>query len=126
MHACRRLRQCLPRAGCHNTTGKVTTSSSACTACCQPRNSQQNRSSANALSQPSLSFFLQALALKHAKLGGDADAIAHIKKEVAIMKALRGSANILTLRSVAFAGPSNKVLSLRKRSVRRLVKALCV
>lgn len=51
------------------------------------------------------------LALKHARLGGDFEAIAHVKKEVAIMKALRGSPNILTLRSVAFAGPSNQVLT---------------
>lgn len=48
------------------------------------------------------------LALKHARMGGDPEAIAHVKKEVAIMKVLRGGANILTLRSVAFSGPTNQ------------------
>ncbi len=50
----------------------------------------------------------QMLALKHARLGGHSEAVAHVKKEVAIMKALRGSPNILTLRSVAFSGPTDQ------------------
>ena len=49
------------------------------------------------------------LALKHARMGGDPDAVAHVKKEIAIMKVLRGGDNIMTLRSVAFTGPTDQV-----------------
>jgi hypothetical protein len=49
------------------------------------------------------------LALKHARMGSNPDAVAHIKKEIAIMKVLRGGDNIMTLRSVAFTGPTDQV-----------------
>lgn len=54
---------------------------------------------------------MQMLALKHARMGGDPEAVAHVKKEIAIMKVLRGGDNIMTLRSVAFTGPTDQVRS---------------
>ncbi|KAK9816438.1 hypothetical protein WJX72_000236 [[Myrmecia] bisecta] len=46
-----------------------------------------------------------AYALKHMRLNGDREAIADCYTEVETMKKLRGSACILTMRAVAFAGP---------------------
>lgn len=55
------------------------------------------------------SGYLQMLALKHSRMGADPEAVAHVKKEIAIMKVLRSGDNILTLRSVAFTGPTDQV-----------------
>lgn len=45
-----------------------------------------------------------AYALKHVRTNGDADAIADVRNEVAVMKQLRGHPNILTLHAWAFSG----------------------
>lgn len=44
-------------------------------------------------------------ALKHARMGGNRDAIADVANEVDVMKAVRGHPNVLTLRALAMNGP---------------------
>ena len=44
-------------------------------------------------------------ALKHARMGGNPDAIENIKNEVDVMKAIRGHPHVLTLRAVVMQGP---------------------
>ena len=47
----------------------------------------------------------QMYALKHARMGGNPEAIADVKNEVDVMKAVRGHPNVLTLRAVVMQGP---------------------
>ena len=47
----------------------------------------------------------QMYALKHARMGGNPEAIADVKNEVDVMKAVRGNPNVLTLRAVVMQGP---------------------
>ena len=44
-------------------------------------------------------------ALKHARMGGNPEAIADVKNEVDVMKAVRGHPHVLTLRAVVMQGP---------------------
>ena len=48
--------------------------------------------------------FAQAYALKHARMGGNPEAIADVMNEVDVMKAVRGHPNVLTLRAVVMTG----------------------
>ncbi len=47
----------------------------------------------------------QMYALKHARMGGNPEAIADVKNEVDVMKAVRGHPHVLTLRAVVMQGP---------------------
>ena len=60
-----------------------------------PQNSQQAHHAATA----------QMYALKHARMGGNPEAIADVKNEVDVMKAVRGAPHVLTLRAVVMQGP---------------------
>ncbi len=48
---------------------------------------------------------VQMYALKHARMGGNPEAIADVKNEVDVMKAVRGHPHMLTLRAVVMQGP---------------------
>jgi hypothetical protein len=43
--------------------------------------------------------------MKHARMGGNPEAIENIKNEVEVMKAIRGHPHVLTLRAVVMQGP---------------------
>lgn len=59
-------------------------------------------------------------ALKHVRMAGDADAVADVRNEVAVMQQLKGHPNVLALQAVAYVGPEVRVRSLGGRGAARL------
>ena len=63
---------------------------------------------------------VQMYALKHARMGGNPEAIADVKNEVDVMKAVRGAPHVLTLRAVVMQGPPGGEARLLARPSPRL------